>query len=77
VLAVFNFSGAPHEGWRLGVPKAGRWRAILSSDAPRYGGAGRYGADARDSAATPSHGQSNSIIINMQALSATWYIWDA
>jgi 1,4-alpha-glucan branching enzyme len=77
VLAVFNFSGARHEGWRLGVPKAGRWRAILSSDAPRYGGAGRYGADARDSAATPSHGQSNSIIINMQALSATWYIWEA
>ncbi len=41
VLAcVANFSGGPHEGYRLGLPFAGRWREVLNTDAEVYGGSG-------------------------------------
>ena len=41
VLAcVFNFSGAEHSRYRLGLPHAGTWREVLNSDATIYNGAG-------------------------------------
>ena len=41
VLAcVANFSGVPHEGYRVGLPRAGRWDEVLNTDAEVYGGSG-------------------------------------
>jgi len=41
VLAcVANFSGGPHENYRVGLPFAGRWREVLNTDAELYGGSG-------------------------------------
>ena len=41
VLAcVANFSGGPHEDYRVGLPFAGRWREVLNTDAEIYGGSG-------------------------------------
>jgi 1,4-alpha-glucan branching enzyme len=38
VLSISNFTPIPREGYRLGVPEAGRWRAVLNTDAGCYGG---------------------------------------
>ncbi|MGH8774030.1 MAG: 1,4-alpha-glucan branching protein GlgB [Jiangellaceae bacterium] len=41
VLAcVANFSALPHDGYRLGLPLAGRWAEIVNTDAADYGGSG-------------------------------------
>ena len=41
VLAcVANFSGGPHDDYRVGLPFAGRWREVLNTDAEIYGGSG-------------------------------------
>ena len=41
VLAcVANFAGSPHEGYRIGLPRPGRWREVLNTDAEAYGGSG-------------------------------------
>ena len=41
VLAcVANFAGVPHEGYRIGLPYAGRWDEVLNTDAEVYGGSG-------------------------------------
>jgi 1,4-alpha-glucan branching enzyme len=40
VLVVCNFTPVPRHAYRLGLPRAGRWREILNSDAPVYGGSG-------------------------------------
>jgi 1,4-alpha-glucan branching enzyme len=40
VLVLCNFTPAPLQGLRVGVPRAGRWHELLNSDAPAYGGSG-------------------------------------
>jgi 1,4-alpha-glucan branching enzyme len=40
VLVVCNFTPVPRQNYRVGVPRGGRWREILNSDAEYYGGSG-------------------------------------
>ncbi len=40
VLVVSNFTPVPRHAYRLGLPRGGRWREILNSDAVVYGGSG-------------------------------------
>jgi 1,4-alpha-glucan branching enzyme len=41
VVIVSNFTPVTRENYRLGLPRAGRWREILNSDAVVYGGSGQ------------------------------------
>jgi len=38
VLVVSNFTPVPRHGYRVGVPRGGRWQEVLNSDAEVYGG---------------------------------------
>jgi 1,4-alpha-glucan branching enzyme len=40
VAVITNFTPVPHEGYRLPLPQAGRWREVMNSDASLYGGSG-------------------------------------
>jgi 1,4-alpha-glucan branching enzyme len=40
LLVVANFTPVPREDYLVGVPRRGRWRERLNSDAPIYGGSG-------------------------------------
>ncbi|WP_296667838.1 alpha amylase C-terminal domain-containing protein, partial [Demequina sp.] len=40
VAVVVNFSGVPHEGYQLPLPRAGTWDEIFNTDAEIYGGSG-------------------------------------
>jgi 1,4-alpha-glucan branching enzyme len=40
VAVIANFTPVPREGYRIGLPAAGRWREILNTDATIYGGSG-------------------------------------
>ncbi len=40
IAVVANFTPVPRFNYRLGLPRAGRWREILNSDAECYGGSG-------------------------------------
>jgi 1,4-alpha-glucan branching enzyme len=46
VLIVCNFTPVPRRGYRIGVPRSGRWREVLNSDREVYGGSGQ-GNDGR------------------------------
>jgi 1,4-alpha-glucan branching enzyme len=35
-----NFAGNPYESYRIGLPRPGRWREVLNTDAENYGGSG-------------------------------------
>ena len=37
---MFNFTPVPRHNYRVGVPRGGRWRELLNSDAAVYGGSG-------------------------------------
>ena len=38
VIAISNFTPVPRIGYRLGMPRAGRWVEVLNTDASFYGG---------------------------------------
>ncbi len=40
VACVANFSPVPQVGYRIGLPRAGRWLELLNSDAKEWGGSG-------------------------------------
>ncbi|HWK74590.1 MAG TPA: 1,4-alpha-glucan branching protein GlgB [Povalibacter sp.] len=40
LIIVFNATPVPRDGYILGLPEAGRYRKILDSDAPAFGGSG-------------------------------------
>jgi 1,4-alpha-glucan branching enzyme len=40
VAVIANFTPVPHQGYRVPLPAAGRWREILNTDAAAYGGSG-------------------------------------
>jgi len=41
VAVVSNFTPVPREDYRVKLPRAGRWREIMNTDAADYGGSGR------------------------------------
>jgi 1,4-alpha-glucan branching enzyme len=68
LLAVTNFTPVPRNGYRLGVPEAGRWRALLNTDAACYGGSDfANGGDAR-AEPVPWHDQPASLALNLPPL---------
>ena len=64
VLAcVFNFAGAEHSGYRLGLPRAGRWREVLNTDATVYHGAGIGNLGGVAATDDPWHGRPASAVL--------------
>jgi len=41
VAVVSNFTPVPREDYRVKLPRAGRWREIMNTDAADYGGSGK------------------------------------
>jgi 1,4-alpha-glucan branching enzyme len=65
VVVACNFTPVPRHGFRLGVPAAGWWQELLSSDAEIYGGSGQgnLGGLASDPIAWHGHPQSLTITL--------------
>ena len=40
LIIAFNFTPVPRDHYVLGVPQPGRYRKILDSDSPAFGGSG-------------------------------------
>jgi 1,4-alpha-glucan branching enzyme len=73
VLAACNFTPLPRQNYVLGVPRAGRWREILNSDAKEYGGAGWGSLGGVDAAPVGAHGRPHSITVTLPPLSAVFF----
>lgn len=72
ILAISNLTPVPRSGYRVGVPKAGRWQEILNTDAAVYGGSNLGNMEAW-SEAMPAHGRDQSIVLTLPPL-ATIYL---
>ena len=40
IAVACNFSGVPHNDYRMGLPRGGRWKEILNTDDLAFGGSG-------------------------------------
>ncbi|HEU5269082.1 MAG TPA: alpha amylase C-terminal domain-containing protein, partial [Jatrophihabitans sp.] len=76
IACVINFSAMPHENYRLGLPKRGRWVEALNTDAEIYGGSGvgNWGAVTADGESW--HGQPTSASVRVPPLGAVWLKYD-
>ena len=73
LASIINFSGVPHNDYRLGLPKLGRWNEILNTDAEGYGGSGVGNLGSVQAEDVPWHGQPYSALLTLPPLGAVWF----
>ncbi|ACZ38527.1 1,4-alpha-glucan branching protein GlgB [Sphaerobacter thermophilus] len=76
IVAAFNFTPVPRHNYIIGVPRFGRWREILNSDATVYGGSGQGNLGGVTANPVPSHGYTQSITITIPPLGAVLFAPD-
>jgi len=77
IAVVSNFTPEPRKCYRIGLPYAGRWREILNSDAPGYGGSGLGNMGSITAYNIPSHGFPASAEITVPPLATVYFEFDS
>jgi 1,4-alpha-glucan branching enzyme len=72
IACVANFAGEPHLGYRIGLPRAGRWREVINTDATFYGGSGVGNLGAVEAVDEPWHGLPASAVLAVPPLGVLW-----
>ena len=72
LVAVANFSGQPRQQVRVGVPRPGRWRELINTDADSYGGSGVGNLGTVESTDQPHQGQPHSLELTLPPLGVLW-----
>jgi 1,4-alpha-glucan branching enzyme len=72
VVCAANFAALPHEGYRIGLPHAGRWDEVINTDAESYGGSGVGNLGSFVAEEVPWHGRPASAEIRIPPLGALW-----
>jgi 1,4-alpha-glucan branching enzyme len=73
VVCVGNFSPLARGGYRLPLPRPGRYRLLLNTDAAHFGGTGSALFETFDAAAEHWRGRQYSALIDLPPLSTLWY----
>jgi 1,4-alpha-glucan branching enzyme len=72
LVCVANFSALPHDGYRVGLPRPGRWVEVVNTDAGVYGGSGVGNFGTVDAEPVPSHGLPASATLRVPPLGVLW-----
>ena len=72
IACIANFSALPHLEYQVGLPRAGRWREVLNTDAVTYGGSGVGNFGGIDAVPEPWHGKPASAKITVPPLGVLW-----
>jgi 1,4-alpha-glucan branching enzyme len=73
VLAcITNFAAIPHEGYRIGLPVAGRWEEVLNTDAAVYSGSGVGNLGVIETEDVGWHGHPASASLQLPPLGTLW-----
>jgi 1,4-alpha-glucan branching enzyme len=76
LLFVTNLSPVPRGPYRLGLPRAGRWKELLNTDSSFYGGTDMGNLGGVEAEPIPWHGQPYSAEITLPPLAALWLVPD-
>ncbi len=74
VVFVANLSPVPREGYRLGLPRASRWKEALNTDSKYYGGSDVGNLGHLEPEPIPWHNQSVSALLTLPPLAAVWLV---
>jgi 1,4-alpha-glucan branching enzyme len=72
LVCLVNFAGAPHEGYRVGLPLGGAWDEVVNTDAERYGGSGVGNLGRVHAEDVEWHGRPHSAVLRVPPLGALW-----
>jgi 1,4-alpha-glucan branching enzyme len=67
-VIICNFTPVPREDYRIGVPRPGRYRERINTDAMEYGGSGVGNAGEVHAEPHPIHGHHHSICLRLPPL---------
>jgi len=73
LVCVMNLTPVPRDGYRVGLPRGGRWREVLNTDAEVYGGSGVGNLGGVDAEELPWHGQQHSAALSLPPLGVLWF----
>ncbi|MDP5305844.1 1,4-alpha-glucan branching protein GlgB [Paracoccus spongiarum] len=73
-VVVCNFTPVPRENFRLGVPRAGRWREAINTDAAIYGGSGMGNLGGVEADGPAQDGQPASMAVTLPPLSVVIFV---
>jgi 1,4-alpha-glucan branching enzyme len=76
MVFVANLSPVPRPAYRLGLPRACRWREAINTDSEFYGGSGVGNVGLVEPEPVPWHSQSVSAELTLPPLAAIWLIPD-
>ena len=72
VVCVANFSPVPRSGYRIGLPRGGRWEEVLNTDAVEYGGTGVGNLGGVEAEPFPWRGKTWSTTVTIPPLGVVW-----
>jgi 1,4-alpha-glucan branching enzyme len=72
IACIANFASVPHEGYRIGLPRAGRWDEVINTDAELYFGSGVGNFGGVEAVEEPWHAQPASATLRVPPLGALW-----
>jgi 1,4-alpha-glucan branching enzyme len=76
LACIANLSPVVREGYRIGLPEAGRWREVLNTDAAHFGGSGAGNGGAVEASGESWHGLPHSAHVTLPPLSVLWLVPD-
>ena len=76
VVFAANLSPVPRTGYRLGLPRSGRWREAINTDSSFYGGSDVGNLGGVQPEPIPWHNQAFSAEVTLPPLAAIWLVPD-
>jgi 1,4-alpha-glucan branching enzyme len=76
VVCACNLSPVPRHGYRLGLPRSGRWREALNTDSEFYCGSNVGSVGGVEAEPPPWHGQPFSAEVTLPPLGVVWLVPD-
>jgi len=74
VVFAANLSPVPRSGFRLGLPRATRWKEALNTDSTFYGGSDVGNLGELEPEPIPWHNQPVSALVTLPPLAAVWFV---
>jgi len=74
LAVILNLTPVPRPNYRIGLPRAGKWREVLNSDAGIYGGGNKGNMGGVTAGNIACHGQHHSAEFYLPSLSAVAFV---
>jgi 1,4-alpha-glucan branching enzyme len=76
LITAMNLAPVVRGPYRIGLPRTGRWKELINTDAEQYGGSGVGNMGSVEAEPIPWHGQPFSAEVMLPPLAALWLVPD-